>query len=181
MKNIKLILGGKGAECHVHDINKAQKERFINGDVQNDKMSLDLICEILNINFFEEGARFYSGVYNSSDQYYIAALDENNNLIFESTEGWSLPIKDYKDMDDSDLILVETTPNKFIIEDSVKGNFIEYVLELDDDFDPNKLSPVITDISNTIEIITSLKYDGKEIKKCEYGDNWSKKLNFYLV
>lgn len=176
MKKVKLILGGRGSECYVHDINEEQKERLINGGINDDKMTTDLACEILGIDWFEDGAKIYTGAYTESDNFYIAAYDENNELIWESDEDFEFNEELSDDWYDG----VEEDGNKLIIEDYIKGTYFEYILELEEDFDPEKLSPIIIDISETVQIIKGLKYNNQELEISEWGDYWSKGLYFHL-
>lgn len=177
MKKVKLILGGRGAECYVHNINEEQKERLINGGVNEDKMTMDLACEILGVDFIEENdARIYTGAYTESDNFYIAAYDESDNLIWESNEDFEFN----EELEDHWWDGVEEDGNKLVVEDYIKGNYFEYILELEEDFDPQKLSPIILDISEIVQIIKGLKYDGKELEVSEFGDYWSKGLYFHV-
>ena len=177
MKKVKLILGGRGAECYVHNINEEQKERLINGGVNEDKMTMDLACEILDIDFIEENdARIYTGAYNDSENFYIAAYDEENNLIWESNEDFEFN----PELEDHDFDSVEEDGPKLIVEDYIKGTYFEYELELEEDFDPQKLSAVQLEIAEIVQIIKGLKYNEKELEVKEWGDYWSKGLYFYV-
>jgi hypothetical protein len=179
MKKIKLILAGRGSECYVHDINEEQKERLVNGGIEDDKISLELVCDILGVEWHEENARIYTGASTSPDSFYIAAYDEFNKLIWESDENFEF--NDELDTYWDGYEEVEWDPNKLIIHDYIKGNFKEYELKLEEDFDPNKLSTVIQDVGEIIQLIKDLKYDDKELEDYEWGDYWSKGLSFYLV
>jgi hypothetical protein len=177
MKKVKLILAGRGSECYVHDINEEQKERLINGGIEEDKISLELVCDILGVEWHEENARIYTGASTSPDSFYIAAYDEFNKLIWESDENFEFN----EELESHWYDEVEWEPNKLIIHDYIKGNYKEYTLTLEEDFDPNKLSPVIQDVGEIIQLIKDLKYDDKELEDYEWGDYWSKGLSFYLV
>lgn len=182
MKKVKLILGGRGAECYVHDINEEQKERLINGGINEDKMTIDLVNEILGIDWIEENARVYVGAYTEPDNFYIAAYDEQNNLIWESNEDFEFnPEFEYnEDFELKDFDNVEEDGLKLVIEDYIKGTYFEYQLELEEEFDPQKLSTIQLDISETVQIIKGLKYNGNKLEISEWGDYWSKGLYFHL-
>ena len=62
----------------------------------------------------------------------------------------------------------------------MKGTFKEYELNIEDEFDPEKLSFKRVDVHEYVEVITDLKYDGQSLELDEYGDYWSKGCFFYL-
>jgi len=176
MKKVKLILGGRGSECYVHNITEEQKERLLDAGLEDDNMTIELACEILGIDFFEDGATTYTGAYIQPDDFYIAAYDEDNNLIWESNEDFEFN----PEFEDHDFESVEEDGTKLIIEDYIKGTYFEYQLELDEDFDPQKLSAVQLEISEIIQIIKGLKYNGQELEVVEWGDYWSKGFYFHI-
>lgn len=175
-KKVKLILGGRGYETYVHNINEEQKERLVNADIENQNPNYDLVCEILGIDNHDDNSTAYLGASTDPESFYIGAFDENDNVIWESDENFEFN----EELEDHWWDEVETDGSKLLIVDYVKGNFHEYVLELEEDFDPQKLSPVYLDISEIIQILKSLKYDGKEIEIDEWGDYWSKGLYYHL-
>jgi len=68
-----------------------------------------------------------------------------------------------------------------IIEDYTKGQFFQYDIELDEEFDPKKLKPIVTEIGERVEIITNFTYNETDLSLFkEYGDYWSKGLTYYL-
>ena len=59
--------------------------------------------------------------------------------------------------------------------------FNDYFEELDEEFDPKKLKPIVTEIGDRVEIITNFTYNETDLSFFkEYGDYWSKGLTYYL-
>jgi hypothetical protein len=110
---IKLVLSGTGAECYVHEINEKQRKKIIDA-IDDEILDSDLACKLLNINFIEDDAKIYTGVYPEE---LIIAFDENENLIFSSDssfsfsnephEGWCQDVEKFGN-------------NKLIVQDNVK-------------------------------------------------------------
>ena len=68
-----------------------------------------------------------------------------------------------------------------LIEDYIKGNFFNYILETDEDFNPELLSSKLIELlDGRSELITDIKYDGQEMEK-EYGDTSSKGFTYMLL
>jgi preprotein translocase subunit SecA len=68
-----------------------------------------------------------------------------------------------------------------IVEDTCKGQFFKCEFETKEDFDVSKLSPIITEVGEYVNIITGLRYDDKVLEVTDYGDYWSKGFYFYLT
>jgi hypothetical protein len=67
-----------------------------------------------------------------------------------------------------------------LVEDYQKGNFFNYILEIEDDFDPSLLSSKVVELlDGRSELITDIKYDGNEMEK-DYGDTVSKGFTYIL-
>ncbi len=49
------------------------------------------------------------------------------------------------------------------ISESIKGIFYSFTLELDNEFDIFKLNPILTEVGESIELVTGLIYDGKKL------------------
>ena len=178
MKKIKLVLSGRGAECYVHNITEQQKEKLINAGILDNKMSVDSICEMLEIEFFDEKANIYTGAYTNSSDFNISVYNETNDLIWESDENFEFN-EEFSD-DWWNEVESEEDEIKLIVEDYIKGTFQTYELELSEDFDPSKLSPIMLEISESVEIIAGFKYDGQELNKPELGDFLSKGFSFHI-
>jgi hypothetical protein len=168
MKKFKLILKGTGAVCYAHDINEEQKNTLIDAGVSEGDADHDSVCEILGIDYIDQNARSYTGVYENSEDCSIVVFDENEKCVWESSDEYSLePYINENDQDDERI--KETNGLVLIAKESIKGTIKEYDLEINDDFDPKKLSGVYVDIAETIQLFIDLKYDGKELEDFEWG------------
>lgn len=176
MKKYKIIFGGRGAEIYIHSINQEQKEKLqeMNIEDKDAPVDWDKLNEILGTEW-DYSDDTYSGSYDNPSAYHITVFDEEDNEVFSSDDDFYMDGTD----EDEDYTFVEKE-NILVVEHYVKGTFKEYELELEEPFNPEKLSRVVVEIHETISVITSLKYDGKEIENFEYGDDWSKGAFFYI-
>lgn len=68
-----------------------------------------------------------------------------------------------------------------MIDDYQKGNFFNYQLEIEDDFDPTLLVAETTELlDGVLDLITDIKYGDIEMEK-EFGDTTSKGFSFSLI
>jgi hypothetical protein len=173
MKKYRIIVGGKGAECYVHRVNTDKRARLIEGKVEEDKMESEQIAEILGVDFVTDSDDIFLGPYNDPELYYITVYDENENMVWESSD---------KDLfDDVQMEFKFDSDEVLIVEDYTKGQFYIYEIELEKDFDPSLLVPVVTEIGERVEIITDLVYNEVELSYYkEFGDYWSKGITYYL-
>lgn len=176
MQKYKVIMGGRGAELYIHQINEDQKQKLKEMDVENESVAVDWdkLNEVLGVENFDYTEEIYSGAYSSPTSYHITVWDETNNLVWESDEDFFLD----EGQEEEDYKMVEKE-NILLIEHYVKGNFVEYTLETEN-FDPEKLQTKVVEINETVQVITGLKYDNKELEIDEYGDSWSKNTVFYI-
>lgn len=169
MKKYFIEVGGKGGECYIHKITDEQKELL--KDVESDSLEFDEISKILNLNDVFETDDIVLGVYPSST--FITVKNENGDVIWESPNDFEYEENEWNYIFETDQCL--------IAEDYCKGHFFTYEIDLDEDFDYKKLKPVITEISERIEIITDLIYNNVDLSPFkEYGDYWSKGFTYYL-
>ena len=61
----------------------------------------------------------------------------------------------------------------------IKGNIFNYDIEIDGEFDIEKLKPTILDLCEDLDIIVDFTYDGKSLIK-EWGDYDSKGFDYYI-
>lgn len=176
MKKYNLILGGRGAEIMIHDITQEQKEKLKEMDIESKDAPVDWdkLNEILGHDW-DSSDEMYTGAYDNPTAYHIRVFDENENEVFASDDDFFLEEGD----SDTDYQFVEKE-NVLVAEHYVKGTFKEYELEIEGEFDPMKVTPVVVEINEAISVITDLKYDGKELENFEYGDDWSKGAFFYI-
>lgn len=171
-----MLLGGRGAELYIHQINEEQKTKLKEMDIENKDVAVDWdkLNETLGTEWdFTDD--MYTGAYDNPTAYHIRVFDENDNEVFASDDDFFLEEGD----SDTDYEFVEKE-NILLIEHYMKGTFKEYELEIEGDFDPLKITPVVVEVNEAISLITGLKYDGKEIEDFEYGDDWSKGAFFHI-
>jgi hypothetical protein len=173
MKKYRIIVGGKGAECYVYRINTDKRARLIEGKVEENQMESDEISKILGVDFVTDSDDIFLGPYTDPKTYHITVYDENNTMVWESDDKY--------EFSDAQMEFKFEDDDVLIVEDYVKGEFYTYEIELEKDFDPSKLTLIITEVGNTIEILSDLMYGEVELSSYkDYGDYWSKGLTYYL-
>ena len=174
----KVILGGRGADVFIHQIDDEQKQKLKEMDVENTSVVVDWdkLNEVLKVENWDYTDESYVGVYPTPEAYYITVFDENDELVFESDQDF------YMDQgeEDDDYKFIEKE-NVLLIEHILKGNFKEYLLDIEEPFNPEKLTFKMLDFNEEVELIVDLKYDNKELELEEWGDNWSKGTYFYIL
>jgi len=164
-------VNGKGAEAFIHKLTQEQFERLDEGGVEDDVMDQDEINEILEKDFLETDD-IIIGIYPGSDNIMIKVLDESGEVVWESDDEF-----DFEEYED-DYKFNDTT--YFSAEDYQKGNFFNYELETDEDFNPDLLSAVTVELlDGRSELIVDIKYNGQEMTK-DYGDTTSKGFTYML-
>lgn len=177
----KITLGGRGADIWIHRINEEQHRLLKEGDVVRDKIEMDDIAKILNKEMVDESDEVYTGVYDSGDDdVVIQVFNESDEMIFDSLEDkdWAFDDELKMEYDNYEFIAEEEEP-MFFVESYSKGTFFSFEVETDE-FDPYKLSPVITEINERFELITGLCYDGQVLEK-EFDDYWGKGYYYHLT
>lgn len=177
MKTYKLILSGRGAEIFIHPLNEEQKSKLIEVDItkEDSEVDLDGLSEILEVDSWDYADVTYTGTYHGPDSCHVQLRDENDEQVWMSD--WNFNMKQCEEEGSYEFI---DTENVLVIEHSVKGTFKEYTLTLEQEFDPSKLTYTMVDVHEYVEVITGLKYDGKELEDYDWGDYWSKGTFFYL-
>jgi hypothetical protein len=176
MKKYKIKVGGRGAECYVFPLTDEQLTKLKAGKIVEEKMNMEDICDVLGVESVFDSELVYFGPYDDSDLCDIKVLDENDELVVDLTDNW-----DYEITNNEDYIDVHCEEKNLIVEDTCKGQFFEYEIETKEDFDVSKLSPIITEVGEYVNIITGLRYDDKVLEVTDYGDYWSKGFYFYLT
>ena len=177
MNTYTVILGGRGAEIYVHPINEEQKQKLKDMKIEDEDAPVDWdkLNEVLGVDNWDYSDEVYSGPYDNPSAYHITVLDEQDNEVFSSDEDFYMDEGD----DENDVKFVERA-DVLVIEHYVKGTFKNYKLTVEGKFDSEKLTPVTTEINETVSVMTDLKYDNKELELDEYGDNWSKGAFFHI-
>lgn len=162
---------GKGAEAFIHKLTEDQYEQLQDGGVEDDAMDTDEISEVLGCDFLET-EEIVTGIYLGSDNIQIIVKDESGEVVWESDEEFEFEeyVDDYK-FNDS---------NYFSAEDYQKGNFFNYVLETEEEFDPTLLiAETVELLDGRSDLIIDIKYRDHEMEK-DYGDTTSKGFTYML-
>jgi len=176
MKKYTIEVGGRGAECYVFPLTDEQLTKLKIGGIVEEKMDMEDIYEVLGVECLLDSDSVYFGPYDDSDLYNIKVIDENGELVVDLTDNW-----DYEITNDEDYVGVHYEEKNLIVEDTCKGQFFKCEFEIKEDFDVSKLSPIITEVGEYVNIITGLRYDDKVLEVTDYGDYWSKGFYFYLT
>jgi hypothetical protein len=155
MKKITIELSGHGEDCFIHEINDKQFEKFEDKEVEDGEMSLSQVLKVLKKNSHTETESSVFGPNPDTVSLYIK--DENGSTLFEYEDNW-----EFQSVQNEDGVLFDE-PNLLYISESLKGIFYSFTLELENEFDISKLNPIITEVGESIELITGLIYDGKKL------------------
>jgi hypothetical protein len=164
-------VNGKGAEAFIHKLTEDQYEQLQDGGVEDDAMNTDEISEVLETDFLET-EEIITGIYPGSDNIQIIVRDESGEIVWESDDEFDFEeyVDDYKYNDG----------NYFSAEDYQKGNFFNYVLETDEDFNPSLLiAETLELLDGRSDLIIDIKYRDHIMEK-EYGDTVSKGFSYML-
>ena len=168
----KIILSGKGSESYIHQLNDSQFESLKELDIENTDPDIDEVSKILDKNDIFETDNTFLGPYNDPENYIIEVFDESENLIWSSSDDHEFVDCEFDCKFDNDRTL--------IVEDYSKGQYFLYTLECDE-FDPEKLKPIVVEVGERFEIITDLMYDDVNLADTkDWLDYWSKGLYYYL-
>lgn len=169
----KIKVNGKGGEAFIHKLTEEQYETLIEGGVEDDLMDCDEISEVLSLDDVLETDDIVTGIYTGSDNISIEVTDESEDVIWKSDDEF-----DFEEYEDD---YRYNDGRYLLIEDYIKGNFFNYILETDEDFNPELLSSKLIELlDGRSELITDIKYDGQEMEK-EYGDTSSKGFTYMLL
>jgi hypothetical protein len=162
---------GKGGEAFIHKLTEEQYETLQDGGVEEDQMDTDQISEVLGVEFLETD-NIITGIYTGGENILITVKDESGEVVWESDDEF-----DFESWEDEYLFNDATY---FSAEDYQKGNFFNYVLETDEEFNPEMLTAVLVELlDGCSELITDIKYNDHEMVK-DYGDTRSCGFTYML-
>jgi len=174
MKQYRISLGGRGSEVYVFELTNDLYQQLLDGDVTNDSMEHDDICEILGVeSYYDCPNETVMGPY--PDAFYMKVTDENENVVYDSDEF---------DYDKSYTYEKYCDDKKYlIIEDYCKGEHVVYNIEIENDFDIEKVQFLVCEIGCQTDIITGLTYDNDNKHELyhDYGDTSSKGYYYNLI
>jgi hypothetical protein len=155
MRKYTIELSGHGEDCFIHEINDKQFEKFEDNEIEDGKMTLSQVLKVLNKNSHTETETSIFGPNPDSISLYIK--NENGIILFEYEENWK-----FQSVQNEDGVLFDE-PNLLFISEVLKGTFYSYTLELENEFDISKLNPILTEVGESVELITGLLYDGNKL------------------
>lgn len=171
MKTYKISLGGRGSECFIFPLSEEQYKILLDGNVESEKMQHEDVLEILDVEDVFDADESVLGVY--LDEYYVSVYDEDIEIW--NSESNEVDI-------DSEWIEDEFNNTHLVIEDYSKGNFFNFFIETEEEFNPSKLSFLVTEVGQCRDLITSIKYDDIDLSDTkEFDDYWSKGLYYILI
>ena len=164
-------VNGRGGENFIHKLTEEQYETLQDGGVEDNDMSQDQISEVLGTHFLE-AEEMITGIYTGSDNISITVKDESDEVVWESEDDFDFEeyVDEYQFND----------THYLSVEDYQKGNFFNYTLETDEEFNPEMLVSVLVELlDGCSELITDIKYKDHEMIK-DYGDTSSKGFTYML-
>lgn len=164
-------VNGRGGENFIHKLTEEQYETLQDGGVEDNDMSQDQISEVLGTHFLE-AEEMITGIYTGSDNISITVKDESDEVVWESEDDFDFEeYENHYQFNDTHYLSVE---------DYQKGNFFNYTLETDEEFNPEMLVAVLVELlDGCSELITDIKYKDHEMIK-DYGDTSSKGFTYML-
>ena len=164
-------LYGKGGESFIHRLTEEQYENLQDGCVEDDAMDTDEISELLGVDFTETDD-VITGIYTGNGNIQVIVKDESGEVVWESEDDF-----DFEEYEEQYLY---NDDNYLIVEDYQKGNFFNFILDTEDEFNPQLLSAVVCELlDGRSELVTNIKYDGQDLYK-DYGDTVSKGFTYML-
>lgn len=164
-------VNGKGAEAFLHKLTEEQYETLQDGGVEEDQMDHDQISEILGVDFLDT-EDIIMGIYTGCENIQIIVKDESGEVVWESEDDFDFEeyVDEYQFND----------THYLSAEDYQKGNFFNYTLETDEEFNSEMLTAVLVELlDGCSELITDIKYKDHEMIK-DYGDTTSKGFTYML-
>lgn len=185
MKKYTINISGRGSEFMCFKINSEQVKKLQDGRVEDDQMFEDEIVEVLGIQS-NSGYLYTENMCNGIYEHYchINVIDEFGKNVWESKNGFkNSPFLDSNSFDYNHFCSKEKENEieYLIVEETLKGDFFRYNIEIEKDFEPEKFTPIITEICEMFTIFTGFKYDGKELELSELLDNWGKGIYYHLI
>ena len=130
-------VNGKGGEAFIHKLTEEQYETLQDNGVEDDLMEKDQIDEVLGIDFLDT-EEIIMGIYQGGENIQIIVKDESGEVVWKSEDDFEFEeyVDEYQFND----------THYLSAEDYQKGNFFNYELETDEDFDPSLLTAVLVEL-----------------------------------
>lgn len=164
-----LNISGRGAEYFLHKLTSDQYDNLIELDLE--QAEHDQVSEILEIDSILETEHIITGAFTNPESVNITVENETGEMIWE-TDDVTLLGFDYRQL--------ELDADYLVVQDYMKGDFQQFEIYTQE-FDPEKLEFIVTEIGYELECITRIKYDGEEIEPADFGDTSSKGIYYFIV
>ena len=166
-----ISVSGRGADASLYPLTEDQAAELKSMGIEDDLMSMDEIADYLRVDeIYSSSEHVVTGAYWG--EHYITITNETGEEIWNSETGEN-DDTEWKDGGIKD-------SSYLVVEDYCKGEFFTFRLEIDGEFDPLKLKPVIYEVAEVRDIISGMIYDEVDISDSkEFGDYWSK--GFYYI
>lgn len=160
---------GSGDDVFLHRLTEDQLNELTESGIEDDLMSIEEIAKVLDLEDPLETDNRVTGVYH--DKIIIKVMNEEGLVVWESE---SVDFDEYREE------YLYNDGNWLMIADFVKGNFFNYQLEIDDEFDPSLLVAETAELlDGVLDLITDIKYGDIEMKR-DFGDLDSKGFRYSL-
>lgn len=170
--NYTISLSGRGADASIYPLTSEQAQELKEMGIEEDVMSMDEIADYLGVDeIYSSSEHVVTGAY-WGEHYITVTNDETGEEIWNSETGEN-DDTEWKDggIEDSSYLVVE---------DYCKGEFFTFRLEIEEEFDPKKLKPVIYEVAEVRDIISGMIYGDEDISDTkEFSNYWSK--GFYYI
>ena len=177
MGKFKIKISGYGCDAIVFPINDEQLSIFIEGDVVEDAMTPEEICEVLDIDDYYGSDTIVNGLYFDNQNLFksmaIVVNDENDNEVWRTDDNFSF------DYDSFETEFIYNEEPYFVVESIEKGEFRVFELETET-FNSELLTPVVVELlDGVLELMTTLSYDGVVLEG-EFGDTRGTGDNYHI-
>lgn len=174
MRKYIIEVSGNGSECFVFDITDEQREKLINIKEDINTLSTDEVLEILEEDSLYDCGHFYVGPKTGIGNFSITVKDEEGKKIWKSPNNWNIP--------EETIEFMCNTKNTLIIEGKSGGFFYDYEIEIEDEFEEEKISVIVTDVGDVIQIISDITYEDVSLNSYkEYGDYNTKTYSYTII
>lgn len=167
-----ISVSGRGADASLYPLTSDQAAELKSMGVEEDAMSMEEIADYLEVDeIYSSSEHVVTGAY-WGEHYITVTNDETGEEVWNS-EGGEIDDTEWKDggIEDSSYLVVE---------DYCKGEFFTFYLETEEEFDPQKLKPVVYEVAEVRDIISGMIYGDEDISDTkEFCNYWSK--GFYYI
>jgi hypothetical protein len=174
MRKYFIEVSGNGSECFVFDITDNQREKLTNMNKDINTLDVDDILDLVEEDSLYDCGHFYVGPHTTTNSFTITVKDENGKKIWRSPNNWNIP--------EECIELMCNSKNTLIVDGKSKGFFYDYAIELEGEFEEEKLSVIVTDIGGKVQVISDITYEDFSLNTYkEYGDYNTKEYSYTLI